>query len=94
MGDFKTYSPEHVILAFNGVIISGYANDTFIEVERDEDTFMKYTGSLGDVARTTNLNRGGKVTVTLMAVAPINDDLANMALADELAALGSPDQYY
>lgn len=94
MGDFKTYSPDHVILTFHGIIINGYANDTFIEVERDEDTFMKYTGALGDVARSKNLNKGGKVTVTLMATAPINDFLANTALADENTVLTSPDQFY
>jgi hypothetical protein len=84
MGDFKTYSPDRVLLLFGDLIINGYANDTFIEVERDEDTFMKYTGSLADVARTRNLNRGAKVTITLMAVAPVNDALSIIAQEDEI----------
>lgn len=94
MSDFKTYSPDLVTLSWNGVNITGYAKDTFIEVDRDEDIFMKYTGALGDVARSKNLNKGGKVKITLMAVAPVNDILANLALADENAALGSADVFY
>lgn len=84
MSNFHTYSPDRVILTFAGMIINGFAPDTFIEVERDEDGFMKSVGSLGDVARSKNLNRGGKVTVTLMAVAPINTLIADFALVDEL----------
>lgn len=94
MGDFKTYSPDLVTISWNGVNIIGFAKDTFIEIERDEDTFMKYTGALSDVARSKNLNKGGKVKITLMAVSPVNDILANLALADENVALGSPDQFY
>lgn len=83
MAEFHTYSPDKVIGAFGPIILGGYANDTFIEVERDEDSFMKYTGALGDVARSRNLNRGGKITITLMAVSPTNDALANLAQDDE-----------
>lgn len=83
MGEFYTYSPDRVIISFNGMPIRGFAPDTFIEVERDEDGFMKLTGSLGDVARSKNLNKGGKVTITLMAVSPTNDDLYGIGLVDE-----------
>lgn len=83
MGDFRTYSPDNVIITFGSLIITGFAADTFVEVERDEDTFMKYTGALGDVARTLNLHKGGKITLTLMAVAPINDALTDMLSDDE-----------
>lgn len=85
MAEFHTYSPDRVLVSFGGVLINGFANDTFIEVERDEDTFMKYTGSLADVARTRNLNRGAKVTLTLMATAAVNDELSLIALDDENA---------
>ena len=88
MSEFTTYSPDEVILTWNDMIINGYANDTFIEVERDEDGFMKYTGSLGDVARSRNLNRGGKVTITLMAAATINDSLYSLAALDEFDGTG------
>lgn len=84
MAEFFTYSPDRVIITFGSVILRGFAGDTFIEIERDEDGFMKLTGSLGDVARTRNLNRGAKVTLTLMAVSPANDDLSALAALDEI----------
>lgn len=86
MTDFATYSPDQVIIIFAGARIRGFAKDTFVEVERDEATFMKYTGALGDVCRSRNLNKGGKVTLTLMAVSPTNDDLYGLAALDELDA--------
>lgn len=88
MADFHTYSPDLVVVTFKNVIINGFAPDTFVEVERDEDGFMKYVGSLGDVARTKNLNRAGKITITLMAVAPVNDLLQTWADIDESTGLG------
>lgn len=84
MAGFQVYSPDQVIVTFGSIIIRGYANDTFVEVERDEDGFTKYTGALGDVARSKNLNLGGSLTITLMAVSPTNDDLHALALLDEL----------
>lgn len=83
MSDFATYSPDQVIIIFNGLRLRGFAKDTFVEVERDEATYMKYVGALGDVCRTRNLNKGGKVTLTLMAVSPTNDDLYDLAVTDE-----------
>lgn len=77
------YHTDQVVLVWDGINITGYANDTFVEVERNEDSFTTYVGSLGDVCRTKNLNRTGKVTVTLMASAPVNDLLAARAQRDE-----------
>lgn len=80
---FTQYSPSNVHFMFGPLIVDSFADDTFIEVERDEDGFTTYTGALGDVCRTRNLNRTGKITVTLMASAPINSRLAAMATIDE-----------
>ncbi len=77
------YHTDQVILIWNDININGYAGDTFIEVERNEDGFTTYVGSLGDVCRTKNMNRTGKITVTLMATAPVNDTLAALAQVDE-----------
>lgn len=76
MSVMRTYIPSEVKTTFRGVEITGYAEGTFIEVERDEDGFMKYVGSGGDVCRTQNLNRSGKVTITLMMSASSNDVLS------------------
>lgn len=82
-GQLTNYHTDQVVLTWNGINITGYANDTFVEVEREEDSFTTYVGALGDVCRTKNLNRLGKITVTLMASAPVNDLLAAQAQDDE-----------
>jgi hypothetical protein len=87
MAGLTNYHTDQVTLSWNNINITGYASDTFIEVERDEDGFTSYVGSLGDVCRTRNLNRMGKITVTLMASAPVNDQLAAAAQLDEDSGL-------
>lgn len=77
------YHTDQVKVSWNNTNIVGFAGDTFVEVERNEDSFTTYVGSLGDVCRTKNLNRTGKVTITLMASAPTNDVLALLAQEDE-----------
>lgn len=83
MGFFKNYSPDQVVASFMDINITGYMDGTFIEVERDEDSFTKHVGALGDVTRTKNLNRSGKVTITLKAESPVNDLLAALLQTDE-----------
>ncbi len=83
MAEFHQYAPSNVIVSFSALNINGYAEGTFVEVERDEDGYTTYVGALGDVTRTRNLNRLGKVTVTVAATAPINTALAALAQIDE-----------
>jgi hypothetical protein len=80
---YSRYSPDRVTITWKGNLITGFAEGTFVEVERDEDAFTKYVGSDGAVTRTRNLNRSGKITVTLMATAAINDQLWADAIFDE-----------
>lgn len=83
MGAFKTYDPAKVIVTYAQANLTGFMDGTFVEVERDEDSFTKHVGATGDVTRTRNLNRGGKVTVTLVATSPTNDILAALMALDE-----------
>jgi Protein of unknown function (DUF3277) len=81
------YSPDDVVFSIAGAIasfdVNGYAEGTFIEIERDEDGWTNYAGALGDICRVRNLNKMGKITVTLMTTAPINSALASLAITDE-----------
>lgn len=80
---FTQYSADKVIITWSAFDINGIAEDTFVEIERDEDGFTTYTGALGDVCRTRSLNHTGKITITLMQTAPINNDLSRLAQIDE-----------
>jgi hypothetical protein len=80
---FRNYSPDDVKCAFFGITITGFAEGTFIEIEREVDTFTKKVGALGDVARSRSLNKSGKITITVMDAHPINDLLATVISDDE-----------
>lgn len=83
MGFLRKYDPSQNKITLGGQDITGYAEGTFIEIERDEDGFTTTVGSLGDVVRTRNLSRVAKVTLTLMAQAPANDILDQISQDDE-----------
>jgi hypothetical protein len=82
------YDPNNNIVTFCSVLIQGFADGTYIEVERDEDGWSKQKGSQGDTTWVRNRNRGGKITVTLMAGSPTNDALNLIAQQDELLGTG------
>lgn len=82
-GPLRNYCPDFVDVVFMGITITGFAEGTFIEVEREVDTFTKKVGSLGDTARTRSLNKSGKITITVMDTHPVNEALANVISQDE-----------
>lgn len=83
-----TFDPKLVSLIFGGKIISGYADGTFILVERNEQTFNLKVGADGEGTRVKSNNKSGKITVTLMQSSASNDDLSAFALADEISNTG------
>ena len=87
----KTYDPKNVSISLNGIPLNGFADGTFLTVEREEDAFNKTVGSDGIVSRAKSNNRSGMATLTLSQTSPSNDVLSSIALADELdnAGVGS-----
>lgn len=84
----KLYSPDQVCVVFGAERLSGFADGTFVKVERNEDTFQTKVGADGEVTRTRNLNRTGIITVTLLQTSASNAALAALAAADELSPNG------
>lgn len=84
----KTYDPKQVILVVGGAIINGFADGTFISVERSNDMFSKVSGADGIVSRAKSNDKSGTITVTLAQTSSGNDILAGYAVRDELANAG------
>lgn len=60
------YNPADVVISVNGIVIEGVEEGTFIEVERDKpEEFLAKVGARGDVTFVKNLNRAGRVRITL-----------------------------
>lgn len=75
----KNYDPKQYIVVFKGIQLRGYADGTFIEVERVTDTFSEAVGAQGDVVRVKSNDRRGSITVTLQMASPANDILSAFA---------------
>lgn len=78
----KTYAPDKVTVVFGGAILTGYAEDSFIKIEMSTEAFTMHVGGDGEVSRTRNVDRTGKVTVKLKQTSDSNDVLSAFYAAD------------
>lgn len=88
MAAIKTYSPDKVSIVFGGSILGGYADDTFVKIETSVEAFTKHVGADGEVTRTRNADKSGKVTVTLKQTSDSNDVMSAYYLADTTSLQG------
>ncbi len=84
----KTYSPKDVSVIVAGTQITGFAEDTFVSVERDADAFTKVVGASGEVARSASADLSGTITLTLLGTSASNDILSALAIADQVSLSG------
>jgi len=84
----RTYNPGAVILTIGGTPVSGYADGTFIRVERKNDSFTMVSGADGVVSRSKTNDFSGTITLTLAQTSPLNAVLSAFAAADELTNKG------
>lgn len=85
----KTYDPKQVAVIVGGKIMAGFADGSFVKVERNEQAFNLKVGVDGEGTRAKSNNLSGKVTITLMQSSDSNDDLSGFAAADELSNTGA-----
>lgn len=81
--DLKTYNPQDVIITIGGAAMSGFAEDTFVNVARDEQSFTKVVGADGRTSRSKTSNKSGTLTLTLMQTSDSNDVLSAYLAQDE-----------
>ena len=79
----KTYDPAKVSLIIGGHIVQGYADGTFIECSRNNDTWSRQGGASGEQARAKSNDKSGTITITLMQSSESNAVLQGFAVADE-----------
>ena len=84
----KNLDPKQVSIAFGPVLISGFADGTYVSVERNEDSFSLMVGADGEAARSKSNNLSGRVTVTLMQTSASNALLSAIAQVDERSSAG------
>lgn len=86
-----TYDPKAVIVTFNGKIITGFADGTFIKGERNEDVYTNHVGIDGKVTRVKNNNNTGTITITLKHNSPSNRLLEKYAKSGKVGNISVTD---
>lgn len=84
----KNYDSKAVAMVFLGIPISGLAEDTFVTVDRNEDSFNLTIGADGEGARSKSNNKSGTVTFRTLQTADCNDFLTAAIVADEASSSG------
>lgn len=79
----KQYDPKLVIISFLGQPITGFASGTFVEADRNVDTWTLVVGAGGETCRIRSNDKSGKVTITLMQGSDSNKILSAAAAVDE-----------
>ncbi len=83
-----TYDPKDIIVIAAGAIITGYAQDSFVTVERESNQVEDEAGAEGDVVRRLTNDRRGSITITLLQTSRSNLIFSALARADELSGNG------
>jgi hypothetical protein len=83
-----TYDPKLLVIAFAGVPIVGYADGTFLTVERSNNMWTMVSGASGETSRAKSNDKTGTAVLTLKQTSPSNDVLSSLALVDETTNLG------
>lgn len=76
----KVYNPDEVVMTIGPVILeSGFAEDTFIEIEQDTDDTEDVVGVDGEVTVSRTNDRRATATFTLMQTSNGNDGLSALS---------------
>jgi hypothetical protein len=77
-----TYSPNQILLTIGNYAITGYAPNTFIEVEQSSKSFEIVKGMRGVNARKRNLDKSLRITFRLLQTHDTNNILTQIHQAD------------
>jgi len=83
----RTFDPKDVNVIVGGVVLTGFAESTFVTAERMEDMFTEYVGAKGEVSMSETSNNTGEVTITLEATSPSVRYLNGLAIKKGPAAI-------
>jgi hypothetical protein len=75
----RSYSSKAVVITFNGVLITGLGDATFLTVAKNTDGMELKVGADGESAVAISPDESGLATVTLLNSSPSNDFLSQCA---------------
>ena len=82
------YDPKGIVVIVNGQRIEGFAEGSFVSIERNEDSWSYQVGADGTCARARSRNISGTLTLTLMQTSASNSVLEGLMIADDATSQG------
>src|ERR1035437_9000029 len=79
----KTYDPALLVVVVNGILMSGFAENSVVDVERINGMFSLQMGADGTSTRSKSNDKSGRITLHLMQTSASNDIMSLFALIDE-----------
>lgn len=71
-GEVKTYNPKEVVVSAGPHIVTGFADDSFINIEANGDGITKKVGCDGEIARAVSPDDTAKVKIVLLQTSDSN----------------------
>lgn len=78
----KTYNPKEVVIAAGSHLVSGLADDSFVNIEANGDGITKKVGCDGEVVRSVSPDGTYKVKISLLQTSDSNTFFSNMVDLD------------
>lgn len=85
---FSEYDPKKITITLGGVVVTGYADGTFVGFERTSDAYTMTTGADNLTTRVKSNDKSGTITITLQQSSVTNNILSSFAALDESANVG------
>lgn len=82
------YDPMKVSVLVNYVPVTGFADGTFVSVNRNNPTWNTVSGASGEVVRSKSNDKTGTIEITLMQSSAFNSTMKGLMLADETSNAG------
>lgn len=79
MGEIAVYDAKKVDLIVDGMNVTGFAKDSFVEAEKDEETVTTHVSAQGDVGVAINNHSLGKFKIKLNQTSPSINFLVDLA---------------
>lgn len=85
----KNYDPNKLNIVFGPVIITGFADGTFLTVAYNNDAYTVQIGTDGEGCRSKSNDKSATFTLTLAQWGIVNAELSAIYQADDLAGTGA-----
>ncbi len=77
------YDPEKVVVTVAGIFLTGYSEDSKVEIEQNEDDVIPKVGVDGIVNYTINHDKTAKAKISLMSTSPCIPSMRALAKNNE-----------